>query len=147
LRGIPGVEMVADSNTVTGLGIGMITRLENLPTRLPRALNDMQAALAQAVETVAEADQRLGAPFQHSDELAGTMSKFATVNAKLAAQMNAAQMNANHTATTADVASPVAAPLRAGARPNPIVRRRPADPNTGPVAGPATPSRPGPALN
>ena len=51
-------------------------------------------------------------------------------------------MNAAHTATTADAGSPIAASLRAGVRPYPTERRRPTDPNTGPVAGPATPSRP-----
>ncbi len=64
---------------------GMVTRLENLANSLPRLLDEQKQRRSEALETIAEAEQRIGRPFKYADELQAAQERLDRVETDLAA--------------------------------------------------------------
>ncbi|MBN9630976.1 MAG: DEAD/DEAH box helicase family protein [Actinobacteria bacterium] len=82
---------------------GMVTRLENLANSLPRLLDEQKQRRSEALETIAEAEQRIGRPFKYADELQAAQERLDRVEVDLAALAAADAREGAERAQTPDV--------------------------------------------
>ena len=69
LDGIPGAETRVPRGDVVHGSRGVVTRLENLQSSLPRVLGDVRERQREAQQIIADADAQVGAPFKYADDL------------------------------------------------------------------------------
>lgn len=63
--------------------LGAITRIENLAERIPSYLADAQRELEETQKQLAVAQQQVGQPFLHEDELSEKVAQLTEINTKL----------------------------------------------------------------
>ena len=85
LDGVPrGSLTVARDGFLDG-GVGLIQRIENRVSGIPALLDHARGDLAEAEQTIADTDQRIGQPFRHAAALAAAEEDLTRIDTQLAA--------------------------------------------------------------
>lgn len=85
LEGIPRSQFSLDREAVLSGSVGMIQRIENKLAGTGSLLERAQADLAETEQAYADADDRIGSPFRHTEALAQAQQELARVEAVLGA--------------------------------------------------------------
>ncbi|MDN6401281.1 MAG: helicase, partial [Brachybacterium sp.] len=85
LADVPRSATVVGRETFLAGGAGVIQRIENRVSGIPTLLERARSDLAEAEQSLAEAQERIGKPFRHTEALAEAEQNLAQVEKKLAA--------------------------------------------------------------
>lgn len=85
LADVPRSATVVGRETFLAGGAGVIQRIENRVSGIPTLLERARSDLAEAEQSLADAQERIGRPFRHTEALAEAEQNLAQVEKKLAA--------------------------------------------------------------
>ena len=86
IDGIPDAEAAATRRDVLAGNLGVVTRLENLQASIPTILDRTQELLTENELNLADAEQRIGQPFKHTEQLAEVQARADAITAQLVEQ-------------------------------------------------------------
>ncbi|MGO3191599.1 MAG: helicase-related protein, partial [Microbacterium sp.] len=84
LEDLPRTSFGLPRDQVLSATVGLIQRLENRAAQLPTIIDTLKEEVSQEQETLAEAEQRIGAPFKHAEALQAAQARLDEIEAKLA---------------------------------------------------------------
>jgi N12 class adenine-specific DNA methylase/SAM-dependent methyltransferase len=151
---VPRVHLLVEAGDVRQPNIGLVTRVENLPRRLERVLDDVEMDTTKITREAEKAQAGLVDAFPRAGELAEVRAKRDRLSAELAA--DSAEKAAGEHATEHDPSSPAAngsqrntptsppgQPGQAGQTARPAIAPPPPPPPPRPEEGPRPPVSPG----
>lgn len=83
LDGVPRSRVIVTRDEFLQGGVGLITRLENRASGIERTISEVQATIDESTATVADVDERAGAPFKHAAELDAAKERMRVVTEQL----------------------------------------------------------------
>lgn len=86
LNGVPGAEATAMRSEILSGNMGVVTRLENLQASLPTVLERTRELVTENELNLVDAEQRIGQPFKHADQLADVQARSDAIAAQLVEQ-------------------------------------------------------------
>lgn len=86
IDGLPDAEVTTTRRDVLTGSLGVITKLENLQASIPTLLERTRERLTETELNLADANQRIGLPFKHSEQLTAVQARAAKISAQLLAE-------------------------------------------------------------
>jgi hypothetical protein len=86
IDGIPDAEAAATRRDVLAGNLGVVTRLENLQASIPTILDRTRELLTENELNLADAEQRIGQSFKHTEQLAEVQARADAITAQLVEQ-------------------------------------------------------------